>query len=130
MAQPSAPAMYRNRKQKLSFYGSKCLDCGTPQYPPQRICVNCRSKDRMEAYSFLDKKAQIATYTVDHLTYSQDPPITFVVVDFEGGGRVIFEMTDCVPGSIDIGTEVDFTFRKLFEVGGISNYYWKATPKK
>ena len=130
MQQPSAPAMYRNRKQKLSFYGSRCLDCQTPQYPPQRICVNCRSKDRMEDYSLLDKKAKIKTYTVDHLTNSQDPPITFVVVDFEGGGRVIFEMTDCVPGSIDIGTEVDFTFRKLFEAGGISNYYWKAAAKR
>ncbi len=130
MQQPSAPAMYRNRKQKLSFCGSRCLDCQTPQYPPQRICVNCRSKDRMEDYSFLDKKAKIRTYTVDHLTSSQDPPITFVVVDFEGGGRVIFEMTDCVPGSIDIGTEVDFTFRKLFEAGGVNNYYWKVTTKR
>jgi len=56
--------------------------------------------------------------------------MTFAVVDFEGGGRVIFEMTDCVPGSIDIGTEVEFSFRKLFEAGGIKNYYWKAMPKR
>jgi len=56
--------------------------------------------------------------------------MTFAVVDSEGGGRVIFEMTDCVPGSVDIGTEVDFTFRKLFEAGGINNYFWKAIPKR
>jgi len=130
MQQPSAPAMYRNRKQKLSFYGSRCLACQTPQYPSQRICVHCRSKDQMEAYSFLGKKAKIKTFTVDHLTYSKDPPMTFAVVDFEGGGRVIFEMTDCVPDSVDIGTEVDFTFRKLFEAGGIKNYFWKAIPKR
>ena len=84
----------------------------------------------MEPCSFLGKKAKIKTFTVDHLTYSQDPPMTFAVVDFEGGGRVIFEMTDCVPDSIDIGTEVEFTFRKLFEAGGIKNYYWKAMPKR
>jgi len=130
MQQPSAPALYRNRKQKLSFYGSRCLACKTPHFPRQRICVHCRSKDQMEDYSFLGKKAKIKTFTVDHLTYSKDPPMTFAVVDFEGGGRVIFEMTDCVPDSIDIGTEVDFTFRKLFEAGGIKNYFWKAMPKR
>ena len=130
MQQPSAPAMFRNRKQKLSFYGSRCLVCQTPHYPRQRICVNCRSKDQMEDYCFLRKKARIKTYAVDYLTSSQDPPVTFAVIDFEEGGRVIFEMTDCIPDSIDIGAEVEFTFRKLFEAGGMINYYWKAMPKR
>ena len=106
------------------------MACKTPQYPRQRICVHCRAKDQMEPYSFLGKNAKIKTFAVDHLTYSKDPPMTFAVVDFEGGVRVIFEMTDCVPDSVDIGTEVDFTFRKLFEAGGIKNYFWKAIPKR
>jgi len=127
---PSAPAMFRERRKKYAFYGSRCLACGTPQFPPQRICVHCQAKDNMEEYSFVKKPAVVATYTVDYLTFSQDPPAVFAVVDFEGGGRMICEMTDCDISKIDIGMEVEMSFRRLFEAGGISNYFWKARPKR
>ena len=32
---------------------------------------------------------QIATYTLDHLAYSLQPPVVAAVVDFEGGGRAL-----------------------------------------
>lgn len=127
---PSAPAMFRERKKKYAFYGSLCRACGTPQFPPQRVCVHCRAKDDMEPYCFAGRPARVATYTVDYLTYSQDPPAVFAVVDFDGGGRMICEMTDCDASKIDIGMEVEMSFRRLFEAGGISNYFWKARPKR
>jgi len=127
---PSVPAMWRNHEQNLAFVGSRCTACGTPQYPKQRVCVHCKAKDQMEDYPFSDKKARIATYTVDYLTVSPDPPTVFVVVDFEGGGRIICEMTDTDPAQLDIGMEVEMTFRRLYEAEGIHNYAWKARMKR
>jgi 3-hydroxy-3-methylglutaryl CoA synthase len=129
-AKPSAPAMFRERSKKYAFYGSRCRACGTPQFPPQRVCVHCQAKDQMDPYCFAGRPARVATYTVDYLTFSQDPPAVFAVVDFEGGGRMICEMTDCDITKIDIGMEVEMSFRRLYEAGGISNYFWKARPKR
>lgn len=127
---PSVPAMWRNQRQNLALVGSRCTVCGTPQYPRQRVCVHCKTKDAMEPYAFADKPARIATYTVDYLTVSPDPPTVFAVVDFSGGGRVICEMTDVEPERLDIGMEVEMTFRRLYEAEGLHNYAWKARMKR
>jgi len=125
---PSAPALYRNYKQNLSFSGSKCLKCGTPQFPKQRVCVQCHAKDEMEAYCFIGQSAKVATYTIDHLAASPSSPMIVAVVDFDNGGRVICELTDCNPKEVGIGMDVEMTFRRLYVAGGISNYFWKARP--
>jgi len=129
-ARPSAVAMFRERGKKYAFYGSRCRACGTPQFPPQRVCVHCQAKDDTEPYCFTGRPAKVATYTVDYLTFSQDPPAVFAVVDFAGGGRMICEMTDCDIAKIEIGMEVEMSFRRLYQAGGINNYFWKARPKR
>lgn len=127
---PSVPAVWRNRRQNLALVGSRCTACGTPHYPRQRVCIHCKAKDAMEPYAFVGKPARIATYTVDYLTISPDPPTVFAVVDFAGGGRVICEMTDVEPERLDIGLEVEMTFRRLYEADGLHNYAWKARMKR
>ncbi|NGQ93589.1 hydroxymethylglutaryl-CoA synthase family protein [Brevibacillus sp. SYP-B805] len=127
---PSVTAMYRNYEQNLGLYGSKCLACGTPQFPQQRVCTRCQAKDRMEAYRFYGKPAKVATFTIDHLAASPAPPTVFAVVDFAGGGRMLCEVTDCDPHEMRIGMEVEMTFRRLYQAGGIHNYFWKAKPKR
>lgn len=127
---PSAPAMYREQKKKYAFYGSRCTSCGTPQFPRQRVCVHCQAKDQMEDYPFAAREARVATFAVDYLTFSQDPPTVLAVVDFEGGGRLLCEMTDCDVSNIHIGMELEMSFRKLYTAGGVHNYFWKARPKR
>jgi uncharacterized OB-fold protein len=51
-----------------------------------------------------------------------------VLVDFEGGGRAFFDLTDRDPDKIKVGTEVEMTFRKMQFDRGITNYFWKARP--
>jgi len=70
----------------------------------------------------------VATYTVDRLAYSPAPPIIDAVVDFDGGGRYTLEITDAVPDEVDIGTPLELTFRRLYTVDGVHNYFWKARP--
>ncbi|GBF33062.1 hydroxymethylglutaryl-CoA synthase [Desulfocucumis palustris] len=127
---PSAPAMFRELKKKYAFYGSLCTRCATPQFPRQRVCVNCQARDEMREYCFADKKARVATYAIDYLTFSQDPPTVLGVLDFQGGGRILCEMTDCDIDKIEIGMEVEMSFRKLYTAGGVHNYFWKARPKR
>ena len=127
---PAAPPMMRSEKWKFGLVGSRCKACGTPQLPPQRVCVKCRKFDQMEPYEFADRTGRIATYAIDRLAYSLNPPTINVVVDYEGGGRFLCEMTDCEPDKVAIGDEVEMTFRRLFTADGVHNYFWKARPKR
>ena len=127
---PAGPPMLRSETWKFGLVGSKCTACGTPQLPPQRICITCRARDRMEPYPFADRPARVATFTLDHLAYSLNPPTVNVVVDFEGGGRFLCEMTDCEPDKVAIGDEVEMTFRRMHSAGGVHNYFWKCRPRR
>ena len=127
---PGAPPMLRAAQWKYALIGSKCTACGMPQLPPQRVCAKCKAFDKMEPYRFADKTARIATYALDRLAYSLNPPTVNVVLDFEGGGRFLCEMTDCEPEKVAIGDQVEMTFRKLYSADGVHNYFWKARPKR
>ena len=116
----------------LALKGSKCKRCGIPQYPRQRICINpeCRAIDEMEDYRFSDRECTLFTYTEDYLTFTLNPPQTTGMIDFEEGGRFVFDITDCEAGSLKIGVQMEMTFRKKYadEVRGIHGYFWKAMP--
>jgi 3-hydroxy-3-methylglutaryl CoA synthase len=124
--------LYRERETVLALCGSKCKRCGTPQYPRQRICVNpdCGAVDQMEGYRFSDKKGVLFTYTGDNLAASIDPPAIYGFVDFDGGGRFWFDITDCDLDSTKVGMPVEMTFRRRYvdESGGVYGYSWKAMP--
>ena len=126
--------MWRERKTILTLCGTKCKRCGTPQYPAQRICVNpdCGAIDEMEEYRFSDKKCKLFSYTMDSLAFSASPPEMYGVVDFEGGGRFTFNITDCDPESLKVDMPVEMTFRRKYvdNVRGIHGYFWKAMPAR
>ncbi|MCK4863681.1 MAG: OB-fold domain-containing protein [Dehalococcoidales bacterium] len=128
----SLPARWRERKAISALYGARCKKCGTPQISQigqtPRICVNCQAKDEFEPYKFSDKKATLFSYTIDQLQPTLNPPGVNGVIDFEGGGRLICELTDCEPDKVAVGMKLEMTFRKLFYSRGIHNYFWKAKP--
>lgn len=131
----SQATIWRERKQIMGLYGHKCKKCGTPQLMMDagtlrsRACVICQSRD-LEDYRFADKKATIFTFTQDQLAAGADPPNTITVVDFEGGGRSAFEMTDREPSEVKVGGQVEMTFRRMFENRGMHAYFWKTRPAK
>jgi hydroxymethylglutaryl-CoA synthase len=124
----SAVAIWRERKKNIAFYGKKCKQCGTPQYPPQRICTVCQSKDEMEDYRFSDKKGKVFTYTWTAAAPVGDPPLVYAIVDFEGGGRIFTEMTDRDLSKLEVGMPVEMTFRKMQIPGAFHDYFWKCRP--
>jgi hydroxymethylglutaryl-CoA synthase len=133
----SLSALRRDRKEVLGLYGVKCKKCNRAQYrapasaggrTPSRICVVCQAKDEFEDYRFADKRARIFNFTHDYIATTPDPPATNVIIDFEGGGRGMFDFTDRDPDTVEVGMPVEMTFRKLFFDRGIHNYYWRARP--
>jgi 3-hydroxy-3-methylglutaryl CoA synthase len=134
IAPTSLSLTWREQNAILKLVGAKCRACGTPQFPRDIVCINpeCGVVDQMEDYAFSDKRGHLFTYTADHLTYSEDPPALYGIVDFEGGGRYWFDIADCLQESIKVGQAVQMTFRRRYldEARSIAGYFWKATPFK
>jgi 3-hydroxy-3-methylglutaryl CoA synthase len=124
----SAAIIWRRSEDIYKLHGHRCLNCGKIQYPQQRVCISCQSKDSFESVRLADKRASLFTFTVDYLNADPDPPSVMSVIDFEGGGRAYMMMTDRDPGAVKIGQEVEMTFRKMYEAEGFVNYYWKCRP--
>ncbi|MBM4444611.1 MAG: 3-hydroxy-3-methylglutaryl CoA synthase [Chloroflexi bacterium] len=128
-------ANWRERKQLLGLWGVKCRRCGTPQYDngaattgPIRICAQCQAQDDFDDYNFVRRKAKVFSYTQDNLAAVTDPPASVVLIEFEGGGRAFFDLTDRDPAKVEVGMPVEMTFRKLQYDRGLTNYFWKARP--
>lgn len=124
-------SLYRNRKLIMGFVGGKCKECGTPQIPPKRICVKpgCGAVDSLEDHEFANIPAEIVTFTADNLAASLDPPAIYGMIQFDGGGRIVTEFTDCSVDTVEVGVKMKMTFRKKYtdDIRGFTGYYWKAT---
>jgi 3-hydroxy-3-methylglutaryl CoA synthase/uncharacterized OB-fold protein len=127
---PAAPPMRRADHWKYAFIGSRCEACNTGHLPPQRVCVKCAAVDQMREERFADASCKVATYTLDHLAYTLQPPVVAAIVDYAGGGRLSCELTDVDPKAVAIGNELEMTFRRLYTGQGVHNYFWKARPKR
>ena len=127
-------AMWRNRKLMLGLEGGKCTQCGTAQIPAQDICVNpeCDALHTQEPYSFADRTGHILSFTADNLAASVNPPAVYGQVEFEGGGKFMFDFTDCNLDEVVTEKPVTMSFRRKYydEKRDISGYFWKAVPVK
>jgi hydroxymethylglutaryl-CoA synthase len=130
---PSIAKLWREEKSVIRFYGMKCRKCGTISYPISRCCIECGAKDDFEEVK-LGYRGKIYTFTIDYLVspgnYIGDGahPHCVAVVDLDGGGRVLFEVTDTLTDfkGIECDAEVERTFRLLFEKNNFRYYGWKV----
>jgi len=127
-------AEWRERKLGLPLYGVKCLNCGTVQLYMSgssmraHICLECQAKDNFEPYRFADKTGKTVSFSHDYLGGGINPPMTRAVIDFEGGGRGLFDMVDRDPEECKVGLPVEMTFRKTPLGAGFNSYFWKCKP--
>ncbi len=124
---------YRNKDMTQGMIGGRCKECGTNQFPKARICANpnCGATDSQVDEPFADKPAVLNSFTGDALTFSPNPPNYYGMVQFEGGGRLMSDMTDITP---DTDLRVGLPMRMVFRVKdydhqrGFRRYFWKAAP--
>jgi 3-hydroxy-3-methylglutaryl CoA synthase len=126
----SLPMVWRDRKQVLPLHGGHCRNCGNIQFPIQRVCAYCQAKDNYEEVRLADKTATVFTFSMDERAVEVDPPRVWTINDFDDGGRIYCTMTDRDTEKIDIGMQVEMTFRKIHEGAGVHNYFWKCRPAR
>ncbi len=120
--------LFRDRKKLLPLYGGRCKACGTVQYPPHRVCIECGDRQGLDEVK-LARTGKVFTFVVDHVAESPDGPVASAVIDLDGGGRVLMELTDCSPEKVEIDMPVELTFRRYHDGFGMKNYFWKARPR-
>lgn len=123
---PAAPPSARAVGWKFGFNGSVCAACGFVHLPPVRVCKRCGSSEPMTSHPVSRTTGTVATFTVDRLSFSPSPPVISAVVDFDGGGRFLLELTDTDPRDVAVGARVEPTFRRLYTANGVHNYFWKG----
>lgn len=130
--QTAMSALWRNRKMILGLVGGRCRLCGTPQYPRMDICVNpaCGVLNSQDDYEFADIPAVVKTFTGDFLALSVDPPALYGMIQFEEGGRMMADFTDCALDDLKVGLPVTMEFKRrtVDRDRGNVNYFWKAVP--
>jgi uncharacterized OB-fold protein len=64
------------------------------------------------------------------LAASINPPAIYGSVNFNLGGRFLFDFTDCTVDDLAVGSPVDLSFRvKYYDaLRDITDYFWKAVP--
>jgi len=130
--QTATTVLYRKNKMILGLVGGKCRECGTPQFPKMDICVNpdCGAIHSQDDFEFADVPAKTKTFTGDMLAISVDPPAIYGMVQFEGGGRLMADFTDCELDDVKVGLPVQMAFKRKVtdKERGFVNYFWKAVP--
>src|SRR5437762_2489945 len=129
MGEPvTAMIEWKELRQDVRLYGSRCEACGLVQYPQARVCIGCQARDRMQEHK-LGKRGSVFTFTIDNLAPVPEHPMPMAVIDLDGGGRLYLQVTDAAEGDVKVGAPVELTFRRLHEAGGNRNYFWKARPR-
>ncbi|MGI9592223.1 MAG: hydroxymethylglutaryl-CoA synthase family protein [Myxococcota bacterium] len=123
----SATIHFREREEDVSFAGQKCRSCGAVQFPNQRVCETCFSKDAFERHRLSDKVGRVLTYTFDFFFPTPNPPTVVTICEIDGA-RVHLQLVNVAPEDVELDMPVEFEFRRVHLSGGRPNYYWKATP--
>ncbi|HEX2486103.1 MAG TPA: 3-oxoacyl-[acyl-carrier-protein] synthase III C-terminal domain-containing protein [Myxococcota bacterium] len=123
----SATIHFRERDEDVAFCGQRCRRCGGLQFPIQRVCERCFAKDDFEPARLSDRIGRVVTYTFDFFFPTPDPPTVVTVTDVDGA-RVHLQLVNAPPETVKLGMPVEFEFRRIHQVGGRPNYYWKGTP--
>jgi 3-hydroxy-3-methylglutaryl CoA synthase len=123
----SATIHFRERDEDVSFRGQRCRRCRAVQFPNQRVCESCFAKDDFEPVRLSDRIGHVVTYTFDFFFPTPDPPTVVTVTEVDGA-RIHLQLANAAPEQVRIGLPVEFEFRRIHQVGGRPNYYWKGSP--
>ena len=117
---------WKELKQDVRLYASRCGTCELVQYPQAQVCLACRGRNLVDHK--LGRRGTVFTFTIDNLAPVAEHPLPMAVIDLDGGGRVYLQVADAAEGEVKVGVPVTLTFRRLHEAGGNRNYFWKARP--
>lgn len=125
----STAAEWRLQDTYIRCYASRCKTCGMTMFPANRVCEGCHSLDDYKTFRAPDHKVKVFTYTLDNYAGRSDFPLLgHIIAEDEFGTRYYMNSTDFKREDIQVGAEMEFTFRKIHNLAGFVNYYWKVRP--
>lgn len=125
----STAQTWREQRINLRLHGSVCKKCGAALYPISRVCDNCGSLDEYEEFAAAGQVCKLFTFSIDQYAgRSDDPLLIQAVAEVDNGARVYTIMTDFNQPEVKVGMDVEFTFRRMHELGNFPNYFWKLRP--
>jgi uncharacterized OB-fold protein len=118
----------KEERQNIRLHGTRCPECGTVQYPIARVCIRCRNSEGLSEIA-LGRTGRVFTFTKDYLYDAPVQPTIMSVVELDGGGRFLCQMTDADEREVRIGMEVELVLRRMRDGGQNHHYYWKCRPR-
>ena len=110
----SSEMMQEREKETLLYLkGLKCEKCNSVYYLKSARCKKCKCTGFSVVQ--LEKTGVVYAFTNEHYFPCSFPPITMVVVDLDGGGRMTVQQTDTLypeDNRLEIGTKVKLVLRK------------------
>jgi uncharacterized OB-fold protein len=117
--------LHRDRDLLLRLQGTKCKECGLVHAIPIGACQSCGGTGTLEPMP-LGRKGKVFTFTHEYYIPTPEPPVTMIVADLDGGGRILVQAADIPPKEVKTGMPIRLTLRLMHMGGGYPNYYWKA----
>ncbi len=118
----------REKESLIHLIGFECKSCKSVYFIKSQRCNNCGCEEF--TLKKLEKTGTVFTFTKEYYFPSSFPPVTMVVVDLDGGGRVTLQVTDQMyphqmPETL-MGAKVNLVLRKMIENDVKPNYFWKC----
>ena len=126
-----SPRYWREIPSRYRLEATRCSDCGRVSYPPRSVCPACRS---VEAETIeLSHEGRVITSTVVHVPpgdFLMEAPYALAIIETPEGGKMMMQVVDCDPASVEAGMAVALEFRLIRKegMGGILCYGHKAVP--
>ncbi len=117
----------REQRQNIRLHGTRCGQCGTVNFPITRVCGACRNTGGLTEIH-LGRTGRVFTFTKDFLYDAPEQPTIMTVIDLDGGGRFLCQMTDSNEREVHIGMPVELVLRRMREGAFNHHYYWKCRP--
>lgn len=120
-------ALWRDARYLVRLHAPRCNQCGAVQYPPRRVCWQCRHKDDFTEVR-LARAGRLYTSTVEYLFPVPDAHLITAVVDLSDGARIYTQLVDCLPDQVAVDMPLRLVFRRVHQGKGLNHYFWKAVP--
>ena len=126
-----SPRYWREIPNRYRLEAARCVRCGRVAFPPRRACSACRSQE-WEKLS-LSWKGKVVTSTVVQVAppdFQMEAPYAMAVIETPEGARLMAQVVDCDPSTVQPGMDVSLVFRRVRREGhsGILCYGFKGVP--
>lgn len=130
----AVPRFWREQPQRYRLVASECGACQRVFFPPRSVCPHCRrdSLGKIKPRQ-LSGRGKILTHTVVRQPgegFEDQTPYVMAIVEAEEGCRVMAQIVDVEPDSVQEGLLVEACFRRIREDGrsGVIYYGYKFRP--